>query len=375
VLIDEDSRAIFGYSLALSRKPSQEDILACIEHALTPWQPLELTVPNLEYEEGDSFPSGIIPELAGALWNTTKFDNAWANLAFAVTDTLMDVVGSDVNAGTAGVMNDRSIIERFFRTHTENTGKRLLMTTGGHPKDPIKDDPEKQALKYHATLDHYRQLIDVAFARYNNTPHSSLGGRTPLQYLDYHYADPKRLIRRIGPEEHDLLDHLGIRVQRKVQGQLKKGDRPYVEYLGGRYRSEILADLPELIGSTVTLLIKPRKDIRYLRAFLASGKEVGTFSVGGPWRHSAHTLKQRKEALKLIREGLNVRDNKSDPIQAMKEMYAKQATRNKKAASKAAKLQEVQKENTTKVKSTKPERKPPATGPRKKIPSRPGIVR
>jgi hypothetical protein len=362
-LIDVASRAILGYELVLSSKTSQEDILACIECALTPWKPMELTVPELSYPAQSGLPSGVFPELVGAQWDETLFDNDWAHLAFSVTDTLMDVVGSDVNAGTAGVPNDRALIERVFRTLTDRYVKRSQYTTGGHSKDSLRDHPEKKALKYHPRLDHLLQIIDVAVAEINSTAHGGLGGRTPLEVLGHHLADSDQFVRRIGVGEERLLEQLAVHFTRKVQGSLKQGTRPYLEFMGARYTNDILTDTPELIKKEITLVVKPKKDIRQIKAYLPSGAELGIVSVMGPWRRSAHTLKQRREALQLIRDEHIKKDSRTDPIQAMKEYYGKKAVRNKKAAAKYAKLQEVQKSSTMQTSVPSGEMPPPNQKP------------
>lgn len=345
-IMDEASRAILGFSVALSKKPSQEDILACIEDALTPWEPLELTIPGLRYPE----PSyGYSPAMVGAQWDATLFDNEWANLAYSVTDTLMDVVGCDVNAGTVRAMNDRAIIERFFRTYTDRYVKRKANTTGGHPKDTLRNHPEQKALKYSMRLDHMLQILHVAIYEYNTTKHAGLGARTPYQVLGMHCENPRNLVRRIEPGDEHLLDKLAIRVTRKVQGSLKRGTRPYVEFMGARYKNDILVDLPDLIGQEITLIVKPKKDIRQIKAFGPRGRSLGTLHVTGPWRRSSHTFKIRQQALWLINHKHIKCDGRSDPIQAMKEFYAKRAVRNKQAATKHAAIQQVKKSTDMKT--------------------------
>jgi hypothetical protein len=317
----------------------------------------------------------------GVQWDETLFDNDWANLAFSVTDTLMDVVGSDVNAGTAGVMNDRAIIERFFRTYTDRYVKRKLNTTGGNPNSIIRDNPEKKALKISARQEHMKQVLHVAAYDYNTTEHEGLGGRTPYQVLGLHCENPRNFTRRIFPDEMYLLDKLAIRVTRTVQGSLKKGTRNYVEFMGARYKNQLLVDLPEITGEEITLIVKPKKDIRQIKAVGPKGKSLGVLEVMGPWRRSAHTVKMRQEALRLLRLKYINRDGRTDPIQAMKEYYAKQAPMNKKAAAKYAKIVEVQ--NKTAMKTSAPpgdttrsdkDKSHNKTTPVKKVTSRAGFV-
>lgn len=278
-------------------------------------------------------------------------------------------------------MNDRAIIERFFRTYTDRYVKRKANTTGGHAKDMLRNHPEQKALKYSMRLDHMIQILHVAIYDYNTTEHVGLGARTPYQVLGMHCENPRNLVRRIEPEDEHLLDKLAIRVTRKVQGSLKRGTRPYVEFMGARYKNDILVDLPELIGQEITLIVKPKKDIRQIKAFGPKGHSLGVLQVTGPWRRSAHTFKMRQQALWLINHKHINRDDRSDPIQVMKEFYAKQAVRNKKAATKYAAIQQAQKSTDMKTSvapddSKKPDKHdtPQKAVPVRNIESKPGFV-
>lgn len=332
-LLDVFSRATLGYHLVAKPKPNAGDVLACIEHALTPWRPLQLTIPDLKYPDGAGFPSGMIAKCERVLWDETRFDNAWENLAFEVTDSLMEVVGCDVNAGEVGVPNRRPFVERFFRTLEEHSFHRLRNTTGSNPNDPHRQDPEKNARKYHMTYQDLVQILDVELATLNaQRGHSGIGGRSPLEVLEYYCANENNLIRSLPPENIDELEWLGERKGATIQGNVKKGRRPYVQYLYAHYDNLMLKDSPGLIGRKVTLLVKPFADITRLKIFLDDGTDLGCVEPNDSWGIMPHDLYQRKLAIKLIREGKIPPASQANPITAAKEYFASKASQSKKDA-------------------------------------------
>lgn len=333
---DEASRAILGYSIALRVKPTEEDILAAIESALTLWVPRDLSqIPNLEYNEGAGLPSGVFPELVGTQWDTTEFDNDWANLAFSVTDSLMDVVGSDVNAGPVWELNGRPFVERLFGILEEFFSHRKVNTAGSGPSDTRRKQPEKNALKYHMHIDELLLAIDVVVANYNAEMHGGKGYRSPLEVIGHYLANPENLVRTLGPDDQKALDKLGIRMTCKVKGDVKKGIRPFINLVGARYTNELLRDRFKLIGQEISVWIKPNKDIRRLPAFLSSGRGIGHISAQGAWGISFHNLRQRREALDLKIKGFIKLDKNKDPIQEVNRYYAKKAREGGKKAAMA----------------------------------------
>lgn len=332
-LMDVYSRATLGYHVSVKKKFDAGDIMACFEHALMPWRKTTLTIPGLEYPEGAGFPSGLVPGCERALWDEIYMDNDWANLAFDVTDSLMDVVGCNVNFGTVRVLNRRPFVERFFGTLEEHGFHRLFNTTGSKPGDPKRQSPEKNARWFHMTYQDLIEIMEVELAAYNGKEgHTGLGGRSPLQTLEFFCADENNLIRTLPPEDIDELEWLGHRHVGTIRGNVKKVRRPYVEYMKGTYTSLILADSPGLIGRKVTLLVKTHRDIRRLKAILDDGTDIGYLEVTGSWALSEHNLYQRKLCNKLIREKKIPSASVKNPIEAAREYFASKAGQSKRDA-------------------------------------------
>lgn len=333
VVLETNSRATLGYRLSLNTEPNAGDVMAAIDHALAVWTPRNLKVPLLDYQVGTGLPSGVIPQCAHALWDQTFMDNAWSNLAYAVTDGLMDVVGSSVNVGIAGAPNRRPFIERFFGT-LEKYGFRILAnTTGSHPKDKKKMDPSKMAKRYRLTIEALYDIVDVVLASLNDREgHKGIGGRSPLQVLQYHANDPSALQRGLTLVDEKELLWLAERVNVTVQGNPKTGKSPLVDFAGAEYTNNILKDSLKLIGQKITLLVKPHQDIRSLLAFRSDGTEIGYLKVRGGWADSPHNLQQRKLTNRLIRHGQIASAAKGNPIENAKVYFTKQAHTSRRAA-------------------------------------------
>lgn len=322
------SRAIIGYYVCIRPEYNADDVLQCIKQSIVPWKPRELTIPGLRYAPESGLPSYVIPELAYALWDELRYDNAKANLSTAVRTTLTDVVDCAVNAGPVNNPERRALIERFFQTFEENGFHRLPSTTGSGPDDPRRQNPEKQALHYGITLEHLEELTDVIIAQYNATPHAGIGHRTPLEMLQYFVnADPS-FIRALPERKRGKLALFDQRAVRTVRGNLEDGRRPHVEFEGVRYYNMVLSRSPGLIGQKLVLYVN-RQDLRSIRAFLKNGNELGALTAQGFWGRTPHTLEMRKAINSLRHRKLISYTENDDPIHVYLEHLAQSSHSNK----------------------------------------------
>lgn len=206
-------------------------------------------------------------------------------------------------------------------------------TTGSGPKDPRRKNSEKAALKFDIHLDEIEELASVLVAQYNCTPHSGIGGRSPLEYLGFliEDADAKDSIRRLPEAKRNNLRLLNYNTTRVVRGNVKKGKRPYLEFAGVRYQNAVLARNPELIGKRLSISVDP-EDPRSLVAFLPSGAELGVLTAHGLWGRSPHTLKMRSAIGELRRKKLIHYTQTDDPIHIYLDFLAVKAQTSKSAA-------------------------------------------
>lgn len=328
---DVFSRAVLGYVISLNREYGQHDVLRCVKRAVVPWTPLVLTIPGLHYPTDGGFPSAVLQEYAWAVWDEFWMDNGKANLADAVRTTLTQSIGCAVNAGPVNAPERRSVIERFFQTLEENGYHRLPSTTGSGPKDPRRNNPEQAALRFHITFEHLEQLTDVLIAQYNGAPHSSLGC-SPLERLAYCANDSSLLPRALPDHLRSNLALLWVPVVRTIQGSLKHGKCPYIEFEGVRYSNDVLRRSPDLIGQKLSLRAD-LEDLRCLTAFLVDGQEFGVLTAHGRWGRTPHSLEIRKAINHLRIRKMIYYTDQDDPIHVYMDFLTHKAPTSKAARS------------------------------------------
>jgi putative transposase len=297
VIIDVATSAILGYHISLNKEYNSNDVLQCIKKSIEPWEPLQFEIPGLKYPDGSGIPSGVIEETSWALWDEFYYDNARANLSKIVKDRLKRIVNCRINAGPAKSPTKRALIERFFGILEENGYHRMINTTGSNPKDPRRNEPEKNAIKYQISIEELEQLTDYLIAEYNSTPNEGKSFSTPLESMRYRIKkDP--IIRQIPIESRDDIPFFCIEGKREIKGDIKDGRRPYINFENVRYTNELLLRSPGLIGKTLTLVINI-DDIRFITAYLPDGSEFGKLIANGYWGKVKHSLALRKEIFKL----------------------------------------------------------------------------
>jgi len=333
VIMDEASRAILGYHLSFLRNYSNEDVLQCVMNSIVPWEPKELTIPKLEYGEGEGIPSGVIQNCRWRLFDRIRFDNAWSHLSVGVQRRINRTVKCAVNAGEAGKPKRRALVERLFKTLEENGFHRIPSTTGSSVSDTRRRNPDKWAKKYQISLDHLEEVLDVVIAQYNDTPHTALHGRTPLGYLRYDADNPLSLKRFLPEAQRDLAELFSLTVTRRVRGQAEKGRRPYIQFENVPYRNPTISSSPQLVGQKVILKLNIL-DLRTIKAYLPNGASIGILRAEGSWGIRKHSLKIREVIFKLIREGKM--HLSKDPILTYNQLLIKNASKSAKYASQYA---------------------------------------
>ncbi|RAT94015.1 hypothetical protein [Brevibacillus sp. Leaf182] len=329
VIIDVATRVVIGYHICLQSQYSASDVLACIRNAIVPTSPKKLTIPGLNYPTKGGFHFEAIPQTQWALWSEFCYDNGKANLAKIVTNRLANVVGCAMNPGPVNMPERRPFVERFFGLLEENGYHRFVNTTGSHPTDPRRTHPEKMAIKYEMDVEELEQITAVLIANYNHEPHSSLGYLSPLEVMEQRVVHRGMEPRWLPEELRKEVEFFGVPAIRTVRGNIKQGKRPYITFEGVEYRNELLSNTFDLIGEEIYLLVNTN-DIRYLKAFLKDGGELGYITATGRWGITPHTLQMRKQINALQRNKLLHYANNVDPIEALNKYYEEKATNNKK---------------------------------------------
>ncbi|MGF6552254.1 hypothetical protein [Paraburkholderia youngii] len=174
------------------------------------------------------------------------------------------------------------------------------------------------------TLDELEDVIDVVLANYNGEPHTGLGGRTPLEAMQFLLDKGEGLLRSLPVSQRSTLCLLQEAAVVPVCGNVRRSVRPHVNFAYSRYSSRLLSGMTGLIGQKLRIYYNV-KDIRNVRAFLMNGEELGTLTAARPWCLTPHSLRTRQEIHKLIRQGkLRVREGE-DPVGAWFAWKQKQA--------------------------------------------------
>lgn len=341
VLLDLATRCVIGYALALGKEYNKDDVAAALQAALTPFKPRAYQIPGLKIRDGGGFPSAVLPQTQFACWDWFRFDGARAHVATDTVDRLTKIIGCWTDNGPAGEPDVRPFIERFFHLIARHFAHRLPGTTGSDPGAIVRKlaDP-KSDLSLLVELSELEEMIEVLIADYNGESHDGLGGRTPLEAMAYLIAKQRGFLRTLPQVVRANLCLLQeVRII-KIVGSAASGTRPYVNFAGVRYSSDVLSSNAALAGKMLRIYFDVR-DIRVLRAFFEDGSELGILTASRPWCYTPHSLRVRQEILKLKREGKLLYRDGDDPVEAWVKHKHTQSRNNKRAANDLAKMQKI----------------------------------
>lgn len=306
VILEVVSRCVLGYHFSMRKEVSKYDVLRAIKAALTQWKRLPITFGDHAYLTNANLPSGAVEQFIGVCWDETSVDGALAETCKHVRDVLNDVVGSTLvepknSFSVRRSKDDRPFIETFFRQLGSGGFQKLTNTTGGKPIDKKGRQPDEIALTSQFQLEYAKELLAVLIANYNATPHSSLGDRSPLQYLEFRTMYPDRPLRYA--DENSVSDIVSLRKLCIVHGGYEQGRRPFVYFMHGRYTSDTLGQRHDLVGVKIWLTAHIEDDIRLVRASTEDGQPLGLLHVSAPWNKLPHSVEVRIAIASAISAG------------------------------------------------------------------------
>ena len=301
-VIDVATRCILGFSVSQQFNYDQYDVIDALINAIKPKERRKLTIKGLEYPENGGYHSIAFPELKYALFNEVMLDNAKSHLSNYTVEKVSGTLKNVMNFGSVATPETRGIIERFFGSLETRGFHKLPATTGSNIKDPKRHNPESAALKYNITYEEICELLEILIAEYNNTPHSSLFGQTPLEAMKAKIFEAGLVPCLATEEEKSEIDRLRLRTTtRIVRGKAKNGKRPYISFEGAEYRSPELSVSANFLGQELTICFDPR-DISTVEAYDEKGNYIGTLRARGEFGTKSHSLKTRKNANRLAME-------------------------------------------------------------------------
>ena len=226
-IIDVATRCILGYTLVLQRECSRYDVIATLRHALTPAEVPRITLAALSLSPAGGLVTQALPSTQHACWRHIRLDNARAHLATGSLDVLCEALGCVADFGPAYEPDDRPFIERFFGTLTQTLSRRL---PGGLPNKPATPSSRLREaakdLQLVVTAQELQELLDATVWNYHGTPHSGLGGLTPLERLSQQVngvgQSPLRL-RRVPEALRNHLELLHDPALCRVHGNVGRG--------------------------------------------------------------------------------------------------------------------------------------------------------
>ena len=346
-IIDVATRCILGWYLCLARECDRTHVVETIRRALMPQERPALSLPGLRLLPDGGFVSQAIEATRHACWRQMRLDNARAHLATTSLDVLCETLGCTADFGPAYQPDDRPFIERFFGTVTQTLSRRLPGALPGREGARIalaRLRQPKDSLRLLVTVQELEELLAVTIWNYHGTPHSSLGGQTPLEVMRRHVLgdagagiEPMRL-RRLPPliRQHPAVLH--DLVLCRVHGNVARGLRPFITYMHVRYTSAELARSLRLVGQRLRVHVDPR-DLRQLTAVTEDGHILEPLLASSVWRHEPHSLWLRREFFKAKRaRELSVEDGEN-PIEAFVQQRRRKAGKRKRAASDVARVQ------------------------------------
>jgi putative transposase len=339
--IDRATHNVIGRPhICLNKEYNAVDVMIAAKKAVMPVKKKPLTIHGLSYQPTGGYPSERFPDIEWAVWDVVYFDNAKAHLAEMVRERFRNLIGCTTCLGAVDRPMRRPHIERFHQTLTSSSIQRMVNTTGSHPKDPRRKDPEKMAIRYEMTYEHLEELLDVVVANYNGTPHGALFYNSPLEALEQRLNKGMRP-RLLHESKRAEFQFTQIEQPRTIRGSHKSGKRPYIEFMGVEYRNELLVQSAHLIKTKVTLHVNV-DDLRTIRVYLPDGSEFGELVASGKWSLTPHTLQMRK-AINLLKLNKLIHFTQwDDPIFVYHEYLLSQAKNKKKGtANQIAKVQQV----------------------------------
>lgn len=328
-VIDVATRCILGYSLSQEFNYNQHDVLRAVKDACSVHGKSDNSS-ILRVNDKKGFPSLMYPELENVLFDSVMLDNAKTHLSNNVVSKITDVLNCTMVFGAVATPETRGIVERFFRTLETKGFHRLPTTTGSSSKDIKRKDPEKEARKYHITFQDISELMENLIVEYNSSPHSSLYNRTPLQEMGEKLKNGFRPYIPSKEEQEQIKELLFIYKTVTVRGNRYTGRRPFISFMGARYRNDLLASTYSLSGEKITIRIDPY-DISSVIGYLSDGKCIGVLKAVGEYGKTPHSMMSRIRINRFAQENGLKNEYFNTPVTDYEEELRKKAKTSRKA--------------------------------------------
>lgn len=285
-----------AYHLCLTKDPTQMDLLSLLEKIHSPWEPLNLKTPSLEYEPEACLPSALGELNQNVSVGMIRLDNALCHMSHLVKDYVCNVMGATLNFGLPAQPKGRNYVEYAFNLLNQHT-HRFASTTGSSSHDKLKETEKNLKKPPVISLDAFNEILSVLITHHNVIPQELFGGLRPLD------------IMKIGMEQFFVplsFAQINNRAnpfvkQKKVNVKwLEHENRmPHISFEGLRYTGNGLNNA-NVIRREIIIEYDIR-DIRYLKAYSSQGDELGLLYASKSWQSFPHSIFTRKRVRKETR--------------------------------------------------------------------------
>lgn len=305
----EGSNAVLGYHLAPTKAANQDDLLTLISNCLTPWAPLNLQTPGLEYQPGAGFPS-MFAAVFPISFGLVKLDNALMHHANSVKDFLCTQMGATLSFGRPATPTVRYLVESTFDYIETHVGHRTPSTTGSYPTDPKKESRRNRRNPPLIAFQTVNEALSVLLSGYNATPSAALGGAAPLAVHEHHVRN--HYTPFVSPEVAQLWHPLLSSMPATLHWYQHEHRRPHIHFMYERYYGP---GLLEVAGRERKVrVVFDRRDIRTLHVYTLDGRDLGVVQVSYSWQRFPHSMATRRW---IHDHQKTLRFNMRDPLAAL----------------------------------------------------------
>jgi hypothetical protein len=317
-LVESLNGTILSSLVTYGNSFNTDDLFKLFRRAIWPLPPYKLSfnTPAYGYRKGACYP-GNLPELRGLTFQVVKFDRHSTHTTAMQRGALEEVFKCEFKPGTVAHPMQQNMVENTFGILERMTGG-LPNTTGKHPTDPVRRDPEGAAKRLKLTPLFAGEVFDVAARNHNASVHT--GNLTRVDELLQWKLNHDMFVSHLedyGPHNgHLLLPAIPVFASRTNGSTGPFGVN--LDY--GRYSSKELRSCAELeAANDWSGLLYPQEDAR--KAFFTASvvkDRVFALDLLGAWSEVPHSLQCRRE-IGAMRNNLKRYENVSN-TRAMMEL-------------------------------------------------------
>ncbi len=313
----------------LRKEPDVAEFLATIEGAIRPHRRREFTVPGYAYPATPCFTS----DTPGGEWllpDLLYLDRSLVHLAAENRIAITRGLGSIILYGPPRRPRGRGDVEAlnsFFATKV----RKFPTTTGSGPKDPVRHEPEKEAVRLHFHHDLLAQFLEMLRVDYSTCGKKSLKGHTPMEVFQRWAGNSCTILRHLPPSHRDQFALAELCVPVTISCDQKSGRQPVVRYKYGEYVGPHLANMRSR-NKEKCLLVLNRQAAHLGRLYSLrehEKHEIDVLHTRGEWKEP-HTLRERElyYDFKVSRQQ-KPRDRTKSRTQQLREFCERQAAADK----------------------------------------------